>query len=563
MQPLPSEQRNDWTLLKKSVAMGVGAGVAYFILIFLLFGAWVHYFYAGSYSGPLWISTFFGITDKSLEAGARPVFHDDMPGWDGQFYYTQSNDPLLQDNYKDSKIIDNVSYRYQRNGLPLLAWTTAKLCGYSRTTPLIYFLTQIGIVSLGFGLLVGFLRMNRFNPTWACVWGFYGGVLRPMSHGLPDPTADSLLLMSCLAVLNRRLWIYALASSVLVLCRESYAAPAAAIWLLTLLGRIDWNRGYAWRQRIVATTLPGLAVLLWAFYVAKQTNTDFLAGSRSIPWGGLVDWPFKAYFTCLWVDIKASDEHDAIYATSCALCLFIVSALVLRGLQKSAEFQAILPHIVLMSMTGWIVWEAGVGFFKNTSSVVLIGTLMLARVPSRLLKTALLFTFLASLHYVYRADVRHQNFLPPLSVQGVADTDRSPKSLVPSDHEAILSSRLELIASESVDSAYAGLFVWFHREPRQYTVRVTNTSNVSWPASIPGSWAISVGRVFKKGKMVLQEDRVPLYKDVAAGESIEITFSVPYSVSSNKKRLLRVSMVQDSREWFYKLDETQKLDIPY
>jgi hypothetical protein len=114
-----------------------------------------------------------------------------------------------------------------------------------------------------------------------------------------------------------------------------------------------------------------------------------------------------------------------------------------------------------------------------------------------------------------------------------------------------------------MESKYTGPFAWFHREPRQYTVRVTNTSNSSWPASIPGSWAISVGRVFLKGKMVLQEDRVPLYKDVAAGESIEITFSAPYSSSSNKKRLLRVSMVQDSREWFYKLDETQKLDIPY
>jgi hypothetical protein len=133
MQPVPSEPQNDWTLLKKNVAISVGAAVAYFILIFLLFGAWVHYYYAGSYSGPLWISTFFGITDKSLEAGARPVFQDTMAGWDGQFYYTQSNDPLLLDDYKDSKIIDNVSYRY-RGRRPNFAGIVERLrwCIFSR-----------------------------------------------------------------------------------------------------------------------------------------------------------------------------------------------------------------------------------------------------------------------------------------------------------------------------------------------------------------------------------------------------------------------------------------------
>ena len=52
---------------------GLIAAALYFVGVFLVFGAWVHYYYAGNYSGPLWISTFFGISQESIEAGARPV----------------------------------------------------------------------------------------------------------------------------------------------------------------------------------------------------------------------------------------------------------------------------------------------------------------------------------------------------------------------------------------------------------------------------------------------------------------------------------------------------------
>lgn len=563
MQATTIQRPTDPALLRKSAVLGGSAAVAYFAVVFLVFGAWVHYYYAGSYSGPLWISTFFGISDKSVEAGASVVFKAPVAGWDGQFYYTQSNDPFLLDDYKNSTLIDSTSYRYQRNGLPLLAWTTAKLSGSKRTTPLIYFVTQIGIVSIGFGFLVAFLKMHQVNPAWACVWGFYGGVLRPMSHGLPDPTADALLLMCCMAVLSRRLWIYAMLGSLLCLCRESYAAPAAAIWLLTLFHKLQWNQRFAWWQRVIATALPGVVVLMWAFYVAHQTQTAVLSGSRSIPWGGLVDWPFKAYLQCVWADIKSSDEHDAIYATSCAFCLLVVSISVAIKARRSPELVALLPHILLMTMTGWIVWEAGVGFFKNTSSVVMLGTLMLAFVPSKTLRIALVFTLLASLHYIYRADIRHQHFLPPLTVSKSVEDEKMPKTMVPIDDTFRMACQVDYVSNETNEPTYQGIFRWFHREPRNYTVRITNTSDVLWPASIPGSKVVAVGVQFKKGKMVLHEERLPLYKDMPPGESIEITFAVPYSPYGSKNRIARVSMIQDSRSWFFKDDESLKLDIPY
>ncbi len=589
---------------------GAGAAVGYFAINFVVFAAWVHYFYAGSYSGPLWISTFFGISQQSLAAGARPVFEAPMAGWDGQFYYTQSNDPFLRDDYAKSSLIDNVSYRFQRNALPLLAWSAAQLCGAEYTSPLVYYLTQFLITSAGLGTLVAFLMWRGIHPAWAGVWGFYGGILRPLVHGLPDPTADALFIACIVAASCSRIWLYALFASWLCLCRESYAAPAAAVWVLTVLGRIDWGdckNQLGERQmgiyqglseykpdaqasapilaytrlrfglvlvrsflplalvRIVVTATPGIVVLGWAFYVSQQTGTEFLAGSRSIPWGGLIDWPFKAYFDCLRIDIRGSDENDVIYSTSCAICLFVVGLNVVARVRQQPLLLAVVPHVVLMTMTGSIVWEAGVGFFKNTSSIVLLGIMLLPLRGNWLLRAALIGTFVASLHYHYRADFRHQSFLPPLEQTMAVVSAYSPGQLkvVPTDLAAVGQSELRMISSRPSSPPYAGRFSYVHRQAKTFVVRVTNTSSVTWPASLPGAAAITCGRMLRDGEVVLQEDRLPMYKDVAPGQWIDFFVTVPVSNSPTSTKFVRVGLVHDGKSWFYWDDEKQKLDLPY
>ena len=538
--------------------------MVYFGIVWLVFSAWVHYYYAGVYSGPLWISTYFGISEQSIAAGARPVFEAPMAGWDGQFYYTQSNDPLLLDDYSKSTLIDNVSYRFQRNALPFFAWCAGKLIGAEHTSPRVFFLTQILITSCGFGALVSLLLRRGIHPCWACVWGFYGGVLRPMAHGLPDPTADSLFLACIVAVLLKRIWIYALAGSLVCLCRESYAAPAAALWIFTLTNYVDWGNCKNWWIRAFATAIPGAVVLGWAYYVAHQTNSVLLAGSRSIPWGGLIDWPFHAFYVCMLEDILSSNENEVIYATSCAICLVAVGMLVVWKARPQRLSVVLLPHILLMTMTGSIVWEAGVGFFKNTSSIVLIGVLYLPLHGAKLLRLALLFTFAAGLHYHYRADIRHQGFLPPLDITGTVQspTPNRPQKVIPTRSDYVGKSELQLISAQMTSQPYTGIFDWFHRDAKTLIVRVKNTSETVWPASLPGDDAVTCGYILMQGEMVLHEQRLSMYKDVAPGESIDFSITVPSHQSRKSNKYVRIGLVHDGKEWFFWSDAKQKLDLP-
>src|SRR5262245_11956581 len=89
------DRASSW--LANPVPTAVASGVACFVGLQLLLGFWVHRFYEGHYSGPLIISSLFRIPESVLENGIRPVVQAPAAGWDSQFYYYCSLDPLAQD----------------------------------------------------------------------------------------------------------------------------------------------------------------------------------------------------------------------------------------------------------------------------------------------------------------------------------------------------------------------------------------------------------------------------------------------------------------------------------
>lgn len=543
--------------------------VIYFTLAFGAFGAWVHYYYAGNYSGPLLISTMFGIPDAARDSGAAPVYEYPVAGWDGQFYYNQSNDPLMLFDYAATSGVhtkhlyfDNLSYRFQRNGLSMFAAAVARCCGFKNTPAFIYFGTQFAIVSFGVGVLFVFHRQLGGNGWLAFAWGFYGGIIRPLVHGLPDPTADTLLLFSIVFVLRKNLILYSLCCSLLCLCRESYAAPAAAVWLASIL----WT-DYWWKEktsRILAmllTALPGVMVIAWASYVAIRSETGFLGGSREVPWGALVDWPCKAYFECLAADIRIGKWNDILQSTSCFAVLMSVMYVLFRAVRNSPRMAVLIPHVILMTMTGDIVWEAGVGFFKNAGSVLLLAILLSTLKPYRWLRNVVIVCAVLSVHYAYRHDIHHQAFLPPLSEQVVEQSKRPDKisPVEPGDYKA----EIELVELQVEGaSSYRGIYGAFHRQPRQVVVSLTNLSEEVWPASLPGPMALSLGVRVLRGKSVLQEMRIPLYKPIEPSEKIDLTFTVPiggsWIVAATE---LECGLVQDSVRWLSDGQPEQTLHI--
>ena len=552
---------------RRAAVRGAAAAAVYLAVSLAAFGAWVHYFYAGHYGGPLNISMLFGISDASLEAGARPIYDKGIGGWDGQFYYTQSNDLFIREHYVDGHLIDNVSYRYTRNGLPMMAKAASLLAGQSLTTPLAYHLTQFLFTAAGFGLLVAWLVYHNHSWMWALLWGLYGGVLRPLLHGLPDPTADALFLACILAALGGRLWLYCAAATVLCLCRESYAAPAAVLWGLTVANKFPWKSSANYYARVAATALPGAAILVWVFYVAYQLDLPVLHGSRSLPWGALVDWPFKAYLQCSWQDWTLATPHnnpkDILEATCAAVCLLAVMAVVVRKAWSSSwgavHLTPLLPHLLLMSMTGFIIWEGSTGYLKNVSSVVLLGVVLLPSTQSRILRVSLLSVFAVGLYSTYKWEWRELGFLPPLET---VDADPGTLTVAAVPPPARYGSSLELVSREENPDGYNGLYQRWHRSRGSVTVRIKNTSSDPWPMTRPGAQAITIGLKRFEGRGVIEE-RLPLREPVPAGGSIDVRIPVSVHGDGRTPHEMRIAMVHDGRRWFNEGDASQELVVRY
>lgn len=547
--------------LQTSIKVGAIAGGLYFLIAAFCFAMWVHYCFAGFYSGPLMISSKFGPSEAGRAAGAEPIYPDSNHGWDGQFYYTQSNDPLmLHEDYSKTSLFDQASYRYQRNGLPILARISSLLVGQKYTSPYVYLITQFAILSVGFGVLVAYLTYFGYRWWWALLWALYAGVLRPLLHGLPDPTADTMLLLSILAAVNQRLVLYSIFASILCLCRESYAAPAAVIWLMTITNWISW-KNHTFATRFLLTAVPGAVVLSWAFYVADQTQTGLLGGSRTVPWGGLIDWPFVAFLSCLKHDISTRNNLETLAATATVACIVAVLVTVIKRLPVSRISLGIIPHLILMTMTGSIVWGDGTGFFKNASSVLLVGVLLVPLSKSQALRAILMVNFAIGLLYVYNADWRSQAFMPPLRFQLVGSTQSIP--VTPTEGNIDYGSKIELISIKPLEGLpnYQGFFKWCHRDACLLEIKVLNQSQTTWPASAPGAHAISLGvQVIDHGHMS-SEARIAIPQEVPPGGSVDLEFVACSSSITDASHFVRVSLVHDNHRWFCTGDDQQKLDI--
>src|SRR5690242_6124544 len=77
------------------IVTGITAGILAFIGLTVAYVFYVQVFYVGMWGGPFLCSTSFSIPRASAEAGVLPVCQHPDQGWDGQFYYHQSNDPFL------------------------------------------------------------------------------------------------------------------------------------------------------------------------------------------------------------------------------------------------------------------------------------------------------------------------------------------------------------------------------------------------------------------------------------------------------------------------------------
>jgi hypothetical protein len=197
-------------------------------------------------------------------------------GYDGQFFYLQSHDPLL---LRDGTIADmraaGQAFRLQRLGYPALAFLVAG--GSNGALPAALLAVNVLAVLALAAFFAAYGRRRGWPTRWTIALALMPGVLLPVLRDLSDPLATACVVIGVLLAQSGRRWTAALALTLGVLTREVTIAIVLALGVE--LGLRAWRaraRPEAWRSVLQegwpVIALPGLAFALWQGYVALRSG---------------------------------------------------------------------------------------------------------------------------------------------------------------------------------------------------------------------------------------------------------------------------------------------------
>ena len=540
----------------------VGAGVAVFVIFQLMMIGWVHFAFEGRYHGPFLASEKFGISKAEVERGYFPVVPRSQPhnGWDGQFYFRASLDPFGRTDAMEH--MELIAYRYQRIGIPLMAWATSKVCGYRITSAFIYHSVQILLVALGFAFLVRFLLEQGISPWFALTWLGAGGTWYTLAYGLPDASADGVFILSLYSLWNRHLRMYAISTALLVLIREGYVVYAFPTFLLTALGLIRWNDSSRYLTRFLVTALPGAVLIAWTGYLYVHLGSALFSATR--PNEGFFDWPFRACWFWLREQWGWPNAAEIRYKIFTAVSMLLIFGLLLRRIRASVALVCVLPYVVLMLCLGTVVWWDQSGYFKAMGSLLVLGIFLLS------VERGLLLKFVLTLHLVLGLEwnairsiipapfyspngpvVLHFGVYPnhPFN-EGMSDLRYSiPPLPNHPENERINDFAWELRwvdPTVEVFAKYQGPWRRIHRELTPLRIAVTNRSSTVWqPNPQVGFKAVNLFYLLTdgKGEKVILDGRVPLDSPVQPGETREVTLWL--RIGKPQWHQLRLAMIQE------------------
>ncbi len=531
------------------------------ILVFLLgafvMGAWVHSAFQGHWWGPFLPGWQFGVPERlEKEYGIFPTSHS---GWDGQFYFYQSNDLLASGD--TSQHIDNPPYRYQRIGMPLLARCLATVLGYDLVPAAVYHLTQIALVAIGYGFLVHWLRKNGHSSLLALGWLLCDGVTNALAFGMPDPVGDAVFILTAMCVLKNRPMAYAVIATILPLVREGYAVICGLVAIATLAGCLNWgtdkSHGYwGWIKRnwrlVVLTGVPCMVVVGWQVWVSQRFGI-----SASKAGGVMIDYPLVGWWKGVQLSLARRQQLE-VGLHAFALLLFATAVLTVWKARKSSPFAYLcLPYLGLLACMSVVAWEDYSGYMKAMGTVIIM---MLIFLPARLpLMHIGLIGFLviegAYVGYHRKKAAMYLPFTPAAEsrVDEAAATSPGQSAGPLSEFRAeVVVVDEELIEKGNADR-YRGIWSRFHRSlGPTIRVKVTNTSSVAWENSPRlGMYAVNLSYQWlnpRTRRPVLEVGRTPLQSPVRPGESQELALPLAYPGAG--VYLLKISMIQEGVAWF-------------
>ncbi|WP_394884856.1 glycosyltransferase family protein [Clostridium butyricum] len=510
-----------------------------FTVLFSIFSIWVNHSFQGNYWGPFLPGSNFGIPSAEAEMGMYPT--SDV-GWDAQFYYYQSNDILAQgDEYLH---IDNPAYRYQKIGMPLIAHIVSRILGQELTSPFLYHLLQFIIVSIGFFVLIRWLRKNNINQIYAYGWILSVGVINSLAYGMPDPVGDAFFIMSVIFALSGQLVFYMIATIMLLLVREGYALYAAIIFILTVFNKISWKCEKK-NQRILLTMIPGIIVVLWMIYVTYRFGITPMAATRGAE---LTDLPLIGAVKTFIAAIKQGDVIRVVFNEFGVIILLFSIYNIIKVRKESYVWYAVIGYGFLMSSLGTTVWFDYSGYMKALGSII-AGLIISLAYNKKKMMISILCVIITLQGLGYNYYIKKNAFYTEYNkIDVVQNIENEMSNPLNEFNSHILTENNNVLTFDR-----KGIFKRFLRELNEIEVTVSNTSNENWYAyPNDGMYSMNISyRIYDESgiKVLFDGIRMPIGKDILSGEKekFKIKFLVP---SSSGKYILRISMLQEGVAWF-------------
>lgn len=338
--------------------------VTLLIAVLLVAGGILHLLF-GWFNGN--ITGFFWLGDRlplsPFLAHPQPIIHDNVAGYDGQFFLALALDPSLS-HPGTLAALDNPAYRYGRIGYPGLGYLLG--VGQARLIP--YALVVLNGLGLAGLATLGAIQWPRLplsprpRPWHGLLPLVVPGLWISLGLSTADLLAAMLLVASLLALQHNRDWLAVLGLGLCCLVRETFGATVLLLGVFLFLRQ---------RQRTaLRLQLSLIPVLLWQGWVrlTVEQGTSGVSESLTLPFLGLI--------STLGALPAAGLSTTTLFQGYCLALLLLAAGLVVletwRTWPNPDLFHvAVLPKVALLMLGSAQIFEYYGGYLRVYSVLFL------------------------------------------------------------------------------------------------------------------------------------------------------------------------------------------------
>ncbi len=293
--------------------------------------------------------TFFAHPPEMAGAHLAPGF-----GYDGQFYFALTVDPLLL-RPETPSFLDLPWYRAGRIGLPLAAW--ALVLGSRPAASLAYLALSWLLGLLGIWVVARWIESEGNSPWRALPLVLSAGLVASMTRATPDAAAASLMLLALWLDSRRRPGAVAVLAAATLVRETSFIAAGA-------LAIVRWRQG----QRMGAAravAIPAGIALGWRVWVLSRPG---FRGGDPLELGPPLTW--------IWTKLASPWTFESVGETLALLALALAVAslvpLLPRWRRWSPAAWTYAGFVLLALLMGAKVYEDRWAFARATCAFPLL-----------------------------------------------------------------------------------------------------------------------------------------------------------------------------------------------